>query len=88
MRKKTFMMSMLLTLGLFSACSSDEMNGIGGGETILIPEDGKLLTPVENKDIEGYEAISMFFSTEMPIGARSKGFFVDSDHGDVKVLPE
>lgn len=87
MRKKTFMMSMLLTLGLFSACSSDdELNGVGNGETILIPEDGVLLTPVENKDIEGYEAISKFFSTEMPIGARSKGFFVDSDQDECSVI--
>ena len=40
MRKLTMMMSLLLTLGSFCACSSDDdMNGFGNGGTILVPRD-------------------------------------------------
>ena len=42
MRKLTIAMSMLLTLGSFCACSSDDgMNGFGNGVTLLMPEDGE-----------------------------------------------
>lgn len=47
MRKVTMMMGMLLTLGLFSACSSDDgMNVSGGDEMVLIPEDHVESDPV------------------------------------------
>ena len=40
MRKVTFLMIMLLALGLSSACSSDDgMEGIGSGGSVLIPRD-------------------------------------------------
>lgn len=40
MKKVTIVMSMLLAIGMFSACSNDdEVNGIGNGSTILIPKD-------------------------------------------------
>ena len=57
MKKILFMMSMLLTLGLFSACSSDgEMDVIGGGEFVitdstLIPDDGVILSPIDAIEI-------------------------------------
>lgn len=87
MKKVTLLMSVLLTIGLFSACSSDEeMSGNGGGETIQIPEDGELLTPVEDRDIVGYEDLSKFFASEMPIGARSNSFFVNSDQDEFSVI--
>ena len=53
MKKALFMMSMLLTLGLFSACSSDgEMDVIGGGDFLItdsaqIPDDGVILSPID-----------------------------------------
>ena len=46
MKKALFMMSLLLSLGMFSACSNDgEMDIIGDGEFLitdstLIPDDG------------------------------------------------
>ena len=40
MRKVTILMGMMLAIGLFSACcSDDEVNGIGNGRTIFIPKD-------------------------------------------------
>ena len=40
MKKVTIMMSMLLALGLSSACSSDDgVEGIGSGGSVLIPRD-------------------------------------------------
>lgn len=80
-------MSMLLCLGMFSACSNnDEMNVNGDVDLTLLPEDGTILTPIEEKDIEGYEAISIFFSAEMPIGSRSNSFFVDSNLDECAVI--
>lgn len=87
MKKVVFIMSMLFTIGLFCACSSDEeMSNNGGGETIPIPKDGELLTPIEDKDIEGYENLSKFFGSEMPIGVRSNSFFVNSDQDEFSVI--
>ena len=87
MKKVTLLTSMLLTLGLFSACSSDEeMSGNGGRETILIPTDGEVLTPVEDRSIAGYEDLSRFFASQMPIGARSNSFFVNSDQDEFSAI--
>ena len=57
MKKVVFMMSLLLTLGLFSACSSDgEMDLVGGGgflitDSTLIPDDGVILSPIDAIEI-------------------------------------
>ena len=58
MKKVVFMMSLLLTLGMFSACSNDgEMDFNGGGELILItdstliPDDGVVLNPIDAVEI-------------------------------------
>ena len=57
MKKVVFMMSMLLTLGLFSACSNEgEMDVIGSGDILitdstLIPDDGVVLNPIDAIEI-------------------------------------
>ena len=51
MKKLVLLMSILLSTGMFFACSSDdEMNVNGGGETVLNPDDGVVLTPIERVD--------------------------------------
>lgn len=57
MKKVVFMMSLLLTLGLFSACSNDgEMDiDTGGGllipDSTLIPDDGIVLNPITSAEL-------------------------------------
>ena len=74
MKKTLFMMSMLLTLGLFSACSNDgEMDVIGDGEFLitdstLIPDEGVVLKPYEFLNehhvfkVEGESLVYDFFN--------------------------
>lgn len=101
MKKILFMMSMLLTLGMFSACSNDgEMDVIGGGEFLitdsaLIPDDGVVLKPYEFLNehrtfkVEGESLIYDFFNEingELPKGKRSNSFFVGSDKDECHVI--
>ena len=96
MRINTILMSVLLSCLMFSACSSDDdININGGGETVLIPDDGVVLTPVELYDIHlGFRysktlemgRISEFFDKELPKGMHSDGFFVDSDQDECYVI--
>lgn len=57
MKKVDFMMSLLLTLGMFSACSNDgEMDFISDGQFLitdstLIPDDGVILSPIDAIEI-------------------------------------
>lgn len=57
MKKALFMMSLLLSLGMFSACSNDgEMDIIGDGEFLitdstLIPNDGVVLSPIDAVEV-------------------------------------
>lgn len=95
MKKALFMMSLLLSLGMFSACSNDgEMDIIGDGEFLitdstLIPDDGVILHPVDASELmdnKGYSVISKFFDSELPKGVRSGSFFVDSDQDKCYVI--
>ena len=100
MKKVVFMMSMLLTLGMFSACSNDgEMDVIGGGvfvitDSTLVPDDGVVLSPYEFLEgnlckNEEENHIFYFFNGpngELPIGKRSNSFFVDSDKDECYVI--
>ena len=94
-------MSLLLTLGLFSACSNDGENDvISGGEFLitdstLIPNDGVVLKPYEfldehrNFKADGEYLVYYFFdglNGELPKGLRSKSFFVDSDKDKCYVI--
>ncbi len=55
------MMSLLLSLGLFSACSNDgEMDLVGGGDILitdstLIPDDGVVLSPIDAFEVGNRE---------------------------------
>ena len=99
MKKVVLLMSILLSIGMFFACSSDdEMNANGGGglvqfsDSTLIPDDGVVLSPVTLHDEMGFCAttedllICDFFNYQLPIGKRSKGFFVDSDKNECYVI--
>ena len=99
MKKVILMMSVLLSCGLFYACSSDdETNGNGSGGTMkpdstLIPDDGVVLTPVEmpNRHLWTEEShkvamICSFFNEGLPIRKRSDSFFVDSDRDECYVI--
>lgn len=91
MKKALFMMSMLLSLGMFSACSSDgEMDVIGGGDFLItdsaqIPDDGVVLNPIEmfnewNLYInEEVQLVSCFLNEQLPVGKRSDSFFIGLD---------
>lgn len=93
MKKLLLMMGILLSAGMFFACSSDdEMNVNGGDGSTLIPDDGVVLSPVTLHDEKGFVAtyedglIVDFFDLQLPIGKRSKGFFVDSDKNECYVI--
>lgn len=99
MKKVILMMSVLLSCGLFCACSSDdETNGSGSGGTMkpdpaLIPDDGEVLTPIEmtnrylwNEESEKVAMICSFFNEGLPIGKRSESFFVGSDKDECYVI--
>ena len=74
MKKVFVMMGMLLSLGLFCACSSDEeifTRYSGESSDSLF-----IFYPIEEG--EGYAMISDFFDSELPFDTYSKGLFVDS----------
>ena len=71
MKKILFMMSVLLSLGLFSACSSsDELN----------LDSTNVLVPV--KDCYGYSAISDFFYSELESGGHPRSFVLNNNLSD------
>ena len=71
MKKILFMMSVLLSLGLFSACSSsDELN----------LDSTNVLVPV--KDCYGYSAISDFFYSELESGEHPRSFVLNNNLSD------
>ena len=49
MRKVVFMLSLLLTLGLFSACSSD------AGDEIMVDPDGGIVTNYNTSDVPSFD---------------------------------
>ncbi len=66
-KKLLFIMSFLLSLGMFCACSnSDEMNSGSAG-----------ILPISEED--GHTTISDFFNSELPSDTYSKGFFTVSN---------
>lgn len=95
MKKVEFMMSLLLTLGLFSACSNNDELDINGDQSLiqisdstLVPDDGVVLSPYEFLNQWGSckndeeNRIFYFFNGpngQLPIGKRSNSFFVDSN---------
>jgi hypothetical protein len=100
-KKNVFKMGMLLSLGLFSACSNEsEMDSFGGGEFLitdstLIPDDGVVLKPYEFLNeyhifkVKGESLVYDFFNEvngELPKGQRSTSFFVDSDKDKCYVI--
>lgn len=77
MKKIVLFLGMLLSLGLFSACSSDDesenvTNDFSGEE--IKDSDVKSISPEEAGD--RYAEISAFFNSEMPFSTYSKSFFV------------
>lgn len=93
MKKQIFMMSMLISLGMFSACSSDdEMNINVNNDVELIPDDGEVLNPVDLFEIQNRETNSnvlasfYFFNEQLPFGKRSESFFVGSDKDECYVI--
>lgn len=99
MKKLLLMMSILLSAGMFCACSSDdEMNVNGGGELLqisdstLIPDDGVVLSPIKLYDESGICTkqedcmILDFFNYQLPIGKSSNSFFIDSDKNECYVI--
>lgn len=91
MKKVVFMMSLLLTLGLFSACSKDNEMGFNGDDEqmIPIPENGEVLQSVDATNLrnsKGDPEVFYFFNDELPISARSGSFFVDSDKDECYVI--
>lgn len=100
MRKVVFMMSLLLTLGLFSACSNDGVvdNGMYVNEDgemvpIPIPEDGEVVKAIElpnrrlwTEESHKVNLLCSFFNEGLPIGARSNSFFVGSDKDECYVI--
>lgn len=62
MKKALFMMCLPLTLGLFSACSSDDEMNVNGDEELilisdstLIPDDGVVLSPIDAYEVGNRE---------------------------------
>lgn len=100
MRKVVFMMSLLLILGLFSACSNDGVvdNGMYVNEDgemvpIPIPEDGEVVKAIElpnrrlwTEESHKVNLLCSFFNEGLPIGARSNSFFVGSDKDECYVI--
>ena len=99
MKKLLIMMSILLSTGMFFACSSDdEMNVNRGGELLqisdstLIPDDGVVLSPIKLYDESGICTkqedcmILDFFNYQLPIGKSSNSFFIDSDKNECYVI--
>ena len=99
MKKLLLMMGILLSAGMFCACSSDdEMNVNGGGELLqisdstLIPDDGVVLSPIKLYDESGICTrqedcmILDFFNYQLPIGKSSNSFFIDSDKNECYVI--
>lgn len=64
----------LLAIGLLTACSNSD------GQSVVFEkqsdEEGEGLQAV--KDIKGYDTISVFFNSELPIDEKSAGFFVNN----------
>lgn len=100
MRKVVFMMNLLLTLGLFSACSNDGdvdngmyVNEDGELVPIPIPEDGEVVKAIElpnrrlwTEESHKVNLLCSFFNEGLPIGARSNSFFVGSDKDECYVI--
>jgi hypothetical protein len=100
MRKVVFMMSLLLTLGLFSACSNDGdvdngmyVNEKGELVPIPIPEDGEVVKAIElperhlwTEESHKVNLLCLFFNRGLPIGSRSNSFFVGSDKDECYVI--
>jgi hypothetical protein len=100
MRKVVFMMSLLLTLGLFSACSNDGdvdngmyVNEDGEVVPIPIPEDGEVVKAIElperhlwTEESHKVNLLCLFFNRGLPIGSRSNSFFVGSDKDECYVI--
>ena len=100
MKKVVFMMSMLLTLGLFSACNNegDVDNGMYVNEDgelvpIPIPEDGEVVKAIElpnrrlwTEESHKVNLLCSFFNEGLPIGARSNSFFVGSDKDECYLI--
>ena len=89
------MMSLLLTLGSFCACSNDDEMGFNSGkddDLIRLPEEGETLNPVDLFEIKNREkddnvlASFYFFNEQLPIGKRSETFFVNSDMDECYVI--
>lgn len=79
MKKILFMMSVLLSLGLFSACSSsDELNLDSTDNNNK--DDTNVLVPV--KDCYGYSAISDFFYSELESGEHPRSFVLNNNLSD------
>ena len=67
MKKFCIMMGVLVSFGMFSACSnSDEMNSGSAG-----------ILPISEED--GHTTISDFFNSELPSDTDSKSFFIVSN---------
>lgn len=100
MKKVLLMMSLLLTLGLFSACSNDGdvdngmyVNEDGELVPIPIPEDGEVVKAIElpnrrlwTEESHKVNLLCSFFNEGLPIGARSNSFFVGSDKDECYVI--
>ena len=100
MKKVLLMMSLLLTLGLFSACSNDGdfdndmyFNEDGELVPIPIPEDGEVVKPFElpnrhlwTEESDKVNKLCLFFNRGLPIGSRSNSFFVGSDKDECYVI--
>ncbi len=95
MRKLTIAMSMLLTLGLFCACSKEDEVGLNFGkddDLIRSPEEGETLNPVNLFELKNREkdnnvlASFYFFNEQLPIGKRSESFFMNSDKDECYVI--
>ena len=100
MKKVLLMMSLLLTLGLFSACSSDGdvdngmyVNEDGELVPIPIPEDGEVVKAIElpnrhlwTEESDKVNKLCLFFNKGLPIGSRSNSFFVGSDKDECYVI--
>jgi len=71
MKKELFAFGLLLMCGLFSACGDDDDDVLS--YEIIKP----VCTSVEEMD--GYAGLFDFFQLELPSGAWSKSFFVDSN---------
>ena len=101
MKKLLLMMSILLSTGMFFACSNDdEMNVNGGDGSTLIPDDGVVLSPIDAFEVGNREDAAQllggpeahmtkdffFFNEELPLEKRSDSFFVGSDKDECYVI--